>query len=107
MCTNVAHYLDLVTWVTLGTYHIPHLENTPNTATVGTTLSLFLSPFNFFPRDPSMASRDAVRVSPRDRGQPLDGAVIERYNMSAVLTCLPRVLLPDEELREGGADLFS
>ena len=99
-------FQDLVTWVTLGTFHIPHLENTPNTATVGTKLSLFLSPFNYFPQDPSMASRDAVRVSPRDPSHPLDGAVVHRYNTSSVLTCLPDVTMPDEELIGDSADLF-
>ncbi|XP_076465494.1 putative amine oxidase [copper-containing] [Babylonia areolata] len=98
---------DLVTWVTLGTYHIPHLENTPNTATVGTTLSLYLTPFNFFPSDPSMASRDAVRASPLDPNRPLEGAFIERYNSSTSLTCLPGIDLPDDELKEAGKDLFS
>ena len=100
---------DLVTWVTLGTYHIPQLENTPNTATVGTTLSLYLSPFNFFSQDPSMASRDAVRVFPRDAKRPLDGAVVERYNNStSTSTCnLPSIPLPDQELAGNSADLFS
>ncbi|KAK7116605.1 diamine oxidase [copper-containing]-like [Littorina saxatilis] len=98
---------DLVTWVTLGTYHIPHLENTPNTATVGTTVSLFLAPFNYFTEDPSMASRDAVRVSPRDPKHPYSGSVVQRYNTSSLLTCIPDFKLPDEELSEDSEDLFT
>jgi hypothetical protein len=96
---------DLVTWVTLGTFHIPHLENTPNTATTGTTLSLFLAPFNFFPEDPSMASRDAVRVTPRDPSNTKDAAVVERYNTSSLLTCIPDVKSPEGLLED--TELFS
>lgn len=100
-------FQDLVTWVTLGTYHIPQMENVPNTATVGTQLSLFLTPFNYFPEDPSMASRDAVRVSPRDYDHPMDGAIVERYNTSAVMSCLPASSLPDDDLMKDSVELFS
>lgn len=95
-----------MTWVTLGTYHIPQMENVPNTATVGTQLSLFLTPFNYFPEDPSMASRDAVRVSPRVREQPMKGAVVERYNMTADLQCIPKISV-FEDLGENSSELFA
>ncbi|XP_048193926.1 LOW QUALITY PROTEIN: amiloride-sensitive amine oxidase [copper-containing] [Perognathus longimembris pacificus] len=62
---------DLVAWVTLGFLHIPHSEDVPNTATPGNSVGFLLRPFNFFPEDPSLASRDAVIVGPRDPGPPL------------------------------------
>ncbi|PVD19731.1 hypothetical protein C0Q70_20222 [Pomacea canaliculata] len=97
---------DLVTWVTLGTFHIPHTENLPNTATVGTHLALLLTPFNYFPQDPSIASRDAVRVSPLDSSRPLAGAVVQRYNTSVGMTCLPDMSLADEDLKANSTELF-
>ncbi|KAG8506158.1 Amiloride-sensitive amine oxidase [copper-containing] [Galemys pyrenaicus] len=59
---------DLVAWVTLGFLHIPHSEDIPNTATPGNSVGFLLRPFNFFPEDPSVASRDTVIVWPRDHG---------------------------------------
>ncbi|CAK6434224.1 unnamed protein product [Pipistrellus nathusii] len=59
---------DLVAWVTVGFLHIPHSEDIPNTATPGNSVGFLLRPFNFFPEDPSMASRDTVIVWPRDKG---------------------------------------
>ncbi|XP_008686877.1 amiloride-sensitive amine oxidase [copper-containing] [Ursus maritimus] len=59
---------DLVAWVTVGFLHIPHSEDIPNTATPGNSVGFLLRPFNFFPEDPSLASRDTVIVWPRDSG---------------------------------------
>uniref|UniRef100_G1QDC3 Amine oxidase n=1 Tax=Myotis lucifugus TaxID=59463 RepID=G1QDC3_MYOLU len=59
---------DLVAWVTVGFLHIPHSEDIPNTATPGNSVGFMLRPFNFFPEDPSVASRDTVIVRPRDKG---------------------------------------
>ncbi|XP_022369860.1 amiloride-sensitive amine oxidase [copper-containing] [Enhydra lutris kenyoni] len=59
---------DLVAWVTVGFLHIPHSEDIPNTATPGNSVGFLLRPFNFFPEDPSLASRDPVIVWPRDSG---------------------------------------
>nr|KAF6283941.1 hypothetical protein mPipKuh1_010030 [Pipistrellus kuhlii] len=59
---------DLVAWVTVGFLHIPHSEDIPNTATPGNSAGFLLRPFNFFPEDPSVASRDTVIVWPRDKG---------------------------------------
>ncbi|XP_045145908.1 amiloride-sensitive amine oxidase [copper-containing] isoform X2 [Echinops telfairi] len=58
---------DLVAWVTVGFLHIPHSEDIPNTATPGNSVGFLLRPFNFFPEDPSLASRDPVIVWPQDR----------------------------------------
>lgn len=59
---------DLVAWVTVGFLHIPHSEDIPNTATPGNSVGFLLRPFNFFPEDPSLASRDTVIIWPRDSG---------------------------------------
>ncbi|XP_070281049.1 diamine oxidase [copper-containing]-like [Myotis yumanensis] len=59
---------DLVAWVTVGFLHIPHSEDIPNTATPGNSVGFMLRPFNFFPEDPSVASRDTVIVRPREKG---------------------------------------
>ncbi|EDL88223.1 amiloride binding protein 1 (amine oxidase, copper-containing), isoform CRA_a [Rattus norvegicus] len=59
---------DLVAWVTVGFLHIPHSEDVPNTATPGNSVGFLLRPFNFFPEDPSLASRDTVIVWPQDKG---------------------------------------
>uniref|UniRef100_A0A8C0K130 Amine oxidase n=1 Tax=Canis lupus dingo TaxID=286419 RepID=A0A8C0K130_CANLU len=59
---------DLVAWVTVGFLHIPHSEDIPNTSTPGNSVGFLLRPFNFFPEDPSLASKDTVIVWPRDSG---------------------------------------
>ncbi|XP_021548637.1 amiloride-sensitive amine oxidase [copper-containing] [Neomonachus schauinslandi] len=59
---------DLVAWVTVGFLHIPHSEDIPNTATPGNSVGFLLRPFNFFPEDPSLASRDTVIVWPQNSG---------------------------------------
>ncbi len=55
-------------WVTLGTFHIPHSEDIPIVQTPGVELKFVLLPFNFFDEDPSLASRDNVRSTPRSGG---------------------------------------
>ncbi|KAB1275867.1 Amiloride-sensitive amine oxidase [copper-containing] [Camelus dromedarius] len=59
---------DLVAWVTVGFLHIPHAEDVPNTATPGNSVGFLLRPFNFFPEDPSLESRDLVVVRPQEKG---------------------------------------
>ncbi|KAM8982604.1 amiloride-sensitive amine oxidase [copper-containing] [Sarcophilus harrisii] len=59
---------DLVAWVTVGFLHIPHSEDIPNTATPGNSVGFLLRPFNFFPEDPSLASRGTVIVRPQAKG---------------------------------------
>ncbi|XP_071106934.1 putative amine oxidase [copper-containing] [Haliotis cracherodii] len=98
---------DLVAWVTLGTYHIPQTENVPNTATTGGHLSFLLAPFNYFKEDPSMGSRDAVRVTPMDKKNPYSGAVVERYGLKGTSECSPPELLPDDLLQKNSSSLFA
>lgn len=57
---------DLVTWITMGTHHIPHSEDIPVVNTPGVQLTFYLLPYNYFDEDPSLASRDNIRVEPRD-----------------------------------------
>ncbi|XP_062049782.1 amiloride-sensitive amine oxidase [copper-containing] [Lepus europaeus] len=64
---NIEHE-DLVAWVTVGFLHIPHSEDIPNTSTPGNSVGFLLRPFNFFPEDPSVASKDTVIVWPRAEG---------------------------------------
>ncbi|XP_067931672.1 diamine oxidase [copper-containing]-like [Watersipora subatra] len=52
--------VDLVAWTTVGILHLPTYEDLPVTTTPGKVLSVALVPFNFFPRDPSIHSRDAA-----------------------------------------------
>ena len=59
---------DLVAWITVGFLHIPHSEDIPNTATPGNSVGFLLRPFNFFPEDPALASRDLVVVWPLENG---------------------------------------
>ncbi|XP_028933189.2 amiloride-sensitive amine oxidase [copper-containing] isoform X2 [Ornithorhynchus anatinus] len=76
---------DLVAWVTVGFLHVPHSEEVPNTATPGNSVGFLLRPFNFFPEDPSLASRDAVIVRPQPSGPPF----IQRWTPDVVGTCGP------------------
>ncbi|XP_069138611.1 putative amine oxidase [copper-containing] [Argopecten irradians] len=98
---------DIVAWVTLGTQHIPQIENVPNTGTVGTHLSLFIMPYNYFDEDPSMRSRDGVRITPISDDHPTDGANVERYNRRPDEACVASVSLPDEDLQRNSRFLFS
>lgn len=96
---------DIVAWITLGSYHIPQTENVPTTGTVGTTQSFFLVPFNYFSEDPSLASRDAVKIMPRDPRSPNSGAVINRHNMSLYFNCETKKI--DQRLSRNSTFLFS
>ncbi|CAL1533785.1 unnamed protein product [Lymnaea stagnalis] len=96
---------DIVAWITLGSYHIPQTENVPTTATVGTTQSFFLVPFNYFNEDPSLASRDAVKIMPLDPRSPNSGAAINRHNMSLFFDCETKRI--DQRLSRNSTFLFS
>ena len=55
-------------WLTLGAHHIPHSEDVPIVTTPGVQLTFFLLPYNYFDEDPSLASRDNIRVTPGPEG---------------------------------------
>lgn len=63
---------DLVAWVTVGVMHVPHSEDIPNTATAANSASFYLRPYNYFDEDPSMASHDALLISPTKDGPDID-----------------------------------
>ena len=75
---------DLVAWVTIGGFHVPHSEDVPNTATAGNTARFFIRPFNYFEEDPSMGSTNAVlmKVGPT-------GLEVERYGTPDKSSCIP------------------
>ena len=79
---------DLVAWVSIGGFHIPHSEDIPNTATAGNTFGFYIRPFNFFDEDPSMASTDAVLITPTD--DDFSGTKIEQFGKSDSQPCAPR-----------------
>ncbi|KAK3096627.1 hypothetical protein FSP39_001874 [Pinctada imbricata] len=96
---------DLVAWVTLGMHHIPHTEDIPNVATAGKSLSFSLLPFNFFEEDPSIASRNFVRITPKDPTDSRKGLHIERYGTKETYSCIP----PSYDyniLRKDGSSIF-
>ena len=79
---------DLVAWVSIGGFHIPHSEDIPNTATAGNTFGFYIRPFNFFDEDPSMASTDAVLITPKD--DEFSGTKIEQFGKNVIQSCVPR-----------------
>lgn len=77
---------DLVAWLTVGFLHIPHSEDIPNTSTPGNAVGFFLRPFNFFPEDPSVASRRTVIVRPAPEG----GVAVQRWTPDSPGSCVSR-----------------
>ena len=77
--------VDMVAWVTMGTMHIPHSEDIPNTATPGSVASFQLKPFNYFDEDPSMSSYDGVVIYPSK-----DGAKINTFGTPTKPACTPK-----------------
>ena len=77
--------VDMVAWVTMGTMHIPHSEDIPNTATPGSVASFQLKPFNYFDEDPSMSSYDGVVIYPSK-----DGAKISTFGTPTKPACTPK-----------------
>ncbi|KAK6189020.1 hypothetical protein SNE40_005073 [Patella caerulea] len=70
---------DLVIWITVGMYHIPHTEDIPLTSTVDKQSTFYIIPFNYFPRDPSVDSQDGIRVQYNNSQNPADGVLIESH----------------------------
>ncbi|XP_063434570.1 amiloride-sensitive amine oxidase [copper-containing]-like [Mytilus trossulus] len=80
---------DLITWITMGLDKIPHTEDVPTISTVGSQVSFYLLPFNFFTECPSISSNSAVHISTdKDRnkvnvntfGTPLTSSCIQKEN---------------------------
>ncbi|CAC5426360.1 AOC1 [Mytilus coruscus] len=98
---------DLVAWITLGTQHIPHKENMPNTLTAGSQLSFYLIPYNYFDEDPSMRSPDSVRIVPKDPKRPTEGAIVERGSGYKRTVCIPTKSKIDEFLAKNSTFIFT
>ncbi|GAD97759.1 hypothetical protein PVAR5_6439 [Paecilomyces variotii No. 5] len=54
---------DLVFWINLGSHHIPHSEDIPNTLQHTSASSVMLVPFNFHNRDVSYQASQGVRIN--------------------------------------------
>lgn len=91
----------------MGTQHLPQTENLPLTNTIGSQMSFYILPFNYFDEDPSMHSRDAVRVTPLDKKEPLKGAKVEHYGAFDEVQCVPGFTYPAKELEQNSTFLFS
>lgn len=68
MDDEVIRHRDVVTWVTSGIWHIPTLEDVPQTTALGNTLGWYARPFNWWPMDPSITLHNAVRGDFEDPG---------------------------------------
>lgn len=97
---------DLVTWVTMGVQHIPHMEDFPVTPTVGLQLEFFLLPYNYFDEDPAMGSGDAVRVEPRDQDNVGRGLHVYRYGRPENAQCLPSPESHDDSIQRNPEAVF-
>ncbi|KAK3097246.1 hypothetical protein FSP39_008021 [Pinctada imbricata] len=53
---------DLVSWVTLRSYNIHSTEALPLVQTAGGSKSFYVMPFNYYPEDPSLSARDALKI---------------------------------------------
>ncbi|KAK3098052.1 hypothetical protein FSP39_015608 [Pinctada imbricata] len=97
---------DLVAWISLGIQHIPHTEDLPVTHTPGMDLSFFLLPYNYFPEDPSMASRDSVRIEPKTKNNANVGINFIRHSKPRYKRCLPKKNMYQELLQKNPGILF-
>jgi primary-amine oxidase len=59
---------DLVVYFNLGTHHIPHTGDIPNTLMHWSTSSVMFVPHNFHDRDPSRESAQGVRLDLKEQG---------------------------------------
>ncbi|CAG5130884.1 unnamed protein product, partial [Candidula unifasciata] len=87
---------DLVFWVTAGSHHIPRSEDIPNAATVGSHMSVFLSPHNYFDESPSAALRDAIYITYKDPKDPSKGVRVDRNGNSRQQCVIPKPSLEDD-----------
>ncbi|OII77392.1 MAM domain-containing protein [Cryptosporidium andersoni] len=79
---EVIRHSDIVTWVTSGIWHIPTLEDVPQTTALGNTLGWYIRPFNWWPMDPSVTLHNAIKG---DFIEPGTCAVQRRGNLFKVI----------------------
>lgn len=59
---------DIVTWISDGIWHLPHIEDMPLTVALGNTLGWLVKPANFYTEDPSMDLHNAIAGDVKDPG---------------------------------------
>ncbi|KFG44677.1 MAM domain-containing protein, partial [Toxoplasma gondii ARI] len=59
---------DVVTWVASSVWHIPVIEDMPQTLSLGNTLGFLVKPHNFFTEDPSMDLHNSLGGAVQDPG---------------------------------------
>ncbi|KAF2269570.1 amine oxidase catalytic domain-containing protein [Lojkania enalia] len=59
---------DLVVWFNLGTHHMPHTGDLPNTMFTSAHSAMRFEPLNYLPNDPSIAVSQQVRVDYNEEG---------------------------------------
>ncbi|CZT12547.1 related to copper amine oxidase [Rhynchosporium graminicola] len=60
---------DLVIWFNLGTHHIPHSGDIPNTLMTTSASSVMFSPHNYHTRDRSRALTNGVKIEVQEAGE--------------------------------------
>ena len=87
---------DLVIYFNLGSHHVPHSGDIPNTLMHTSATSVMFAPFNFHDRDASRRSVQGVRLELGDAGpQPnyFGGRYTEGVHLKAVSFILIKILL--------------
>ncbi|CBZ51594.1 hypothetical protein NCLIV_013880 [Neospora caninum Liverpool] len=59
---------DVVTWIASSVWHIPVIEDMPQTLSLGNTLGFLVKPHNFFTEDPSMDLHNSLGGAVQDPG---------------------------------------
>ncbi|ESO96937.1 hypothetical protein LOTGIDRAFT_231727 [Lottia gigantea] len=63
---------DLVLWLTTGSYHIPHSEDTPSVSTSANQYTVVFSPYNFFPTCPTVSFSETLHIKRNKNSDSLD-----------------------------------
>eukprot|EP00921_Rhytidocystis_pertsovi_P012274 GHVQ01019864.1.p1 GENE.GHVQ01019864.1~~GHVQ01019864.1.p1 ORF type:complete len:1741 (+),score=301.52 GHVQ01019864.1:150-5372(+) len=65
---EIIRHRDVVTWISDGIWHLPHIEDMPLTVAIGNTLGWLVKPSNFYTEDPSMDLHNAIAGDIKDPG---------------------------------------
>jgi len=85
-----------VIYFNLGSHHIPHSGDIPNTLMHTSASSVMFTPFNFHDRDPSRRSAQGVRVNKIPGGAAAKyygGRNMEGVTVKAVSLKVPKVIV--------------
>ncbi|KAE8447169.1 hypothetical protein EG329_011000 [Mollisiaceae sp. DMI_Dod_QoI] len=75
---------DLVIWFNLGTHHIPHAGDIPNTLMHTSSSSVMFTPFNFHDRDPSIHTRQGVKIEHGKKSRHFGGSYSEGATLKKI-----------------------